>query len=598
MSEQTTAHGNGIGPGATIAGYRIEERIGHGGMAVVYRAADDRLRRWVALKVLSPALASDAAFRTRFIRESRAAAAVDHPNVIPVYDAGDADGLLFLAMRYVQGGDVHTLLAQNRWLPAARAWAIISQVADALDAAHAHKLIHRDVKPANMLLDGTGADPATPTGIWYDHVYLADFGISKQALASRLTSTGQIVGTLDYIAPEQIETAAVDGRADQYSLACVAFELLSGRPPFQAEASIALIQAHLAEPVPSLSQLRPEIPAAVDQVLARAMAKSPVQRYPTCALFAADLGRALGVTAAAGLELHPDQHEPHAAQSVPWSWPTPAAFASDQQSLSRWPAQPPAQLPPAAALPGSGRPPGPGQARQGFANATPGPRQPPHGGGGGGERDRSRNTTIAGLVVAGVAMAAGVCALAFAALSGRAGPASPGPSVSAQSAAPANATSPASSAAARQAAAVSRVLGTSKKTHGSLSGAVYNIETYCSRLSPAQISHDITVIRDAQSQRVAEYRAAGNLTTSAIPGGARLKTALVDALAHSKYADGDFLTWALQEQSHCRPQKHSAAYQAAARQSGVASRFKIAFARLWNRVGPRYGQHKVSPSDI
>jgi len=299
VSDDTPAAPADVSPGDKVAGYRLEEQIGQGGMAVVYRAHDERLDRRVALKVLAPALAADTAFRTRFIRESRAAAAVDHPNIIPVYDAGDAGGCLFISMRYVQGGDVRALLRDGQPLPAARVWNIITQVGAALDAAHAHGLIHRDVKPANMLLDASGkntaASRAETGGEAHEHVYLSDFGISKRTVASNLTSTGQFVGTLDYIAPEQVEGQAIDGRADQYSLACAAYELLCGAPPFRRSLGLALINAHLNEAPPSLVKRRPEFPASVDVVLAKAMAKSPAQRYATCEQFAADLGRALGL---------------------------------------------------------------------------------------------------------------------------------------------------------------------------------------------------------------------------------------------------------------------------------------------------------------
>ena len=282
-------------------------------MAVVYRARDERLDRRVALKLLVPALAMDAAFRQRFIRESRAAAAVDHPNIIPIYEAGEASGSLFIAMRYVQGGDVKSLLERRGPLPAWRAWSIISQVAAALDAAHAYGLVHRDVKPANMLLDTTGAAAGQGRVLPDDrpeHVYLSDFGISKQSLsASNLTMSGQFVGTLDYIAPEQIDGHNVDGRADQYSLACAAYELLSGTPPFRREQGLAMITAHLAEPPPSLAARRDDLPAVVDRVLASAMAKSPDGRYATCAQFATDLGRSLGLVAGAP---EPPGMPPHA----------------------------------------------------------------------------------------------------------------------------------------------------------------------------------------------------------------------------------------------------------------------------------------------
>ncbi len=298
MSDDTTPARADVNPGDKVAGFRLEEQIGQGGMAVVYRAYDERLDRRVALKVLAPGLAADTAFRTRFIRESRAAAAVDHPNIIPVYDAGDAGGCLFISMRYVQGGDVRSLLADDHALPPARAWNIIGQVAAALDAAHAHDLIHRDVKPANMLLDrgsGETSPQADATSQSKEHVYLSDFGISKQTVASNLTSTGQFLGTLDYIAPEQIEGQGIDGRADQYSLACAAYELLCGTPPFERSNGFALINSHLSEMPPAITTLRPELPAAVDRVLSKAMSKSAARRYATCTQFATDLGRSIGL---------------------------------------------------------------------------------------------------------------------------------------------------------------------------------------------------------------------------------------------------------------------------------------------------------------
>ena len=271
-----------------IAGYRLEQQIGAGGMAVVYRAVDERLGRRVALKILAPALAADEAFRQRFIRESRAAAAVDDPHIIPVYEAGEADGVLFIAMRFVPGGDVRTLVRQHGLIAPARAVEIISAVASALDAAHAAGLVHRDVKPANMLID---ARPDRP-----DHVYLSDFGLSKGAMSSSgLTGTGLFLGTADYAAPEQIDGRAVDGRTDQYARACAAFELLAGAPPFQRDQATATIWAQMSEPPPPLRARRPEIPAAVDQVFAAALAKAPESRYRCCRDFAYALRRALAL---------------------------------------------------------------------------------------------------------------------------------------------------------------------------------------------------------------------------------------------------------------------------------------------------------------
>ena len=262
-------------------------------MAVVFRARDERLGRLVALKILAPALAADEAFRQRFVRESRAAAAVDDPHIVPVFEAGEAKtgehrGVLFIAMRYVPGGDVRALMRRSGPLPPGRAVWIISQVASALDAAHAAGLVHRDVKPANMLVDARAGRP--------DHVYLSDFGLSKGKLAaSELTGAGQFLGTVDYISPEQIEGKPVDGRADEYALACAAFELLAGTPPFRRDEAMAVMYAQLTEPPPLLASRRPGLPRAADQVFARALAKAPAQRYASCREFADALRVAFGV---------------------------------------------------------------------------------------------------------------------------------------------------------------------------------------------------------------------------------------------------------------------------------------------------------------
>jgi serine/threonine protein kinase len=278
----------GFSAGSRIAGYRLEEQIGEGGMAVVFRARDERLQRQVALKILSPALAEDEVFRRRFIRESRSAAAVDDPHIIPVFEAGDANGVLFIAMRYVRGGDVGTLVRRLGPLSCARTAAIVSAVASALDAAHAAGLVHRDVKPANMLVD---ARPGRP-----DHVYLSDFGLTKDSWSSTsLTSTGQFMGTLHYSAPEQIRGQEVDARTDEYALACVAFALLSGRPPFRRNEAMAVMYAQLSESPPILGSLRPGLPPEVDEVMGRALAKAPEDRYPSCGEFADALRAALGL---------------------------------------------------------------------------------------------------------------------------------------------------------------------------------------------------------------------------------------------------------------------------------------------------------------
>jgi serine/threonine protein kinase len=285
VSELPTVPGD-LAAGSQIAGYTIEEQIGRGGMAVVYRASDKRLNRPVALKILAPELANDEGYRQRFLREMQAAAAVDHPNIVPVFDAGEADGALYIAMRYVDGHDLRTILQTEHRMPAARVAHLISQAASALDAAHAHGMVHRDVKPGNMLIGR--AQP--------DHLYLSDFGLSKQPVSSAsLTLTGQFMGTLDYMAPEQIEGRPVDGRADQYALACTAFEMLAGQPPFKRDQGLAVMWAQVNAPVPSLHALRPDLPAAVDQVMARALAKAPDDRYPSCMSFARALAAALGL---------------------------------------------------------------------------------------------------------------------------------------------------------------------------------------------------------------------------------------------------------------------------------------------------------------
>jgi serine/threonine protein kinase len=271
-----------------IPGYQVEARIGAGGMAVVFRAHDERLRRPVALKVLASALAADDGFRRRFIREARAAAMVDDPHIIPVFEAGESDGLLFIAMRYVAGGDVRSLLSRSGAMSAARAAGIVSAAASALDTAHRAGLVHRDVKSANLLID---VRPGRP-----DHVYLSDFGLSKGALSSGgVTRAGHVVGTPAYLAPEQANGGKVDGRTDQYSLACVAYELLTGVPPFLRDDAAAMVYAHLWQPPPLATARQPVLPSAVDSVLARAMSKNPEQRFLTCQEFAESLRAALGL---------------------------------------------------------------------------------------------------------------------------------------------------------------------------------------------------------------------------------------------------------------------------------------------------------------
>ncbi|HEY2703598.1 MAG TPA: BTAD domain-containing putative transcriptional regulator [Candidatus Dormibacteraeota bacterium] len=274
--------------GAEFAGYRIERLLGRGGVGIVYLALDLRLQRRVALKILATELSNDERVRQRFAREPRLAASIDHPNIIPIYEAGESEGNLYIAMRHVDGCDLGALVRREGPLDAARAVAIVAQVGGALDAAHARGLYHRDVKPANILVVPR-ADPQSS-----DHAYVADFGITKNSSTRSLTKTGQYVGTLDYVAPEQIKGESVDGRTDIYALGCVLYESLTGVPPFQKDNDAASIYAHLAEDPPLLSAKRSGLPLGLDAVVVRAMAKSREERYATGTELAAAARRALG----------------------------------------------------------------------------------------------------------------------------------------------------------------------------------------------------------------------------------------------------------------------------------------------------------------
>ena len=276
-----------MGPGSDLGEFVIEAVAGRGGMGVVYRARQKTPARIVALKVISTALAEDAQFRVRFQSEAAIAAQIEHPNVIPVYAVGDADGTLFIAMRFVDGLDLRALLASEPKLEPARAASIVDQVAQALDAAHAHGLVHRDVKPANILVATTGAR---------EHVYLTDFGVSRRiAGTSALTGTGAFIGTIDYVAPEQARGEHVDARSDVYSLGCVLFQVLTGTVPFQVDNDLAKLYAHGSQPAPSVLERDPSLPPAFEAVLLRAMSKRPEDRYQS----AGDLGRA-AVAASSG----------------------------------------------------------------------------------------------------------------------------------------------------------------------------------------------------------------------------------------------------------------------------------------------------------
>jgi hypothetical protein len=276
-----------MGPGTVLGEFVIESIAGRGGMGVVYRARQKNPDRIVALKVVSDALADDPQFRARFQGEAAIAARIEHPNVIPVYAVGEASGTLFIAMRFVDGMDLRALLTHEPRLEPSRATAIVDQVAQALDAAHAHGLVHRDVKPANILIVSGGGR---------EHAYLTDFGVSRAVTGTHgLTGTGAFIGTVDYVAPEQARGERVDARADVYSLGCVLFQALTGTVPFPVDNDLAKLYAHSSQQPPAARERNPDLSPAFDAVLLRAMAKDPDDRYPS----AGDLGRA-AVAAGAG----------------------------------------------------------------------------------------------------------------------------------------------------------------------------------------------------------------------------------------------------------------------------------------------------------
>jgi predicted Ser/Thr protein kinase len=286
--------------GATFGEYTIDALLGRGGMGAVYLATHERLGRKVALKVLAPQLAHDDAFRARFLRESRLAASLDHPNVIPIYDADETEGVLYLAMRYVNGPSLQALVRERGPLAVGETSRIADQVAGALDAAHRAGLVHRDVKPANVLI----AEPE-------EHLYLCDFGLAKQTSSAGTTQTGFFLGTLDYAAPEQIEGRDVDARTDVYALGGLVCFCLTGKPPYVRDGDVALLQAHLNDPPPAPSRARSGVPEQLDTVVAKAMAKAPAARYATAGALAADLRRV-----AAGEDVRVDEEITRAAPTV------------------------------------------------------------------------------------------------------------------------------------------------------------------------------------------------------------------------------------------------------------------------------------------
>jgi tRNA A-37 threonylcarbamoyl transferase component Bud32 len=260
--------------GTILVGFRVDRLIGEGATGEVYLAEDATHGNRVALKVLAPELAHDDRYRERFLRESSLAASLDHPHIVPIVAAGEEDGLLYLAMAYVEGSDLRELLRREGALKPERALELVGQVAEAIDAAHAAGLVHRDVKPGNILVT------AKPEG---ERVYVCDFGLARHVSSvSSLTGDRGFVGTIDYVAPEQIKGSSINSRTDVYSLGCVLFECLTGERPFERESELSVVFAHLNEPPPCLSDLRPGLPQALDAVISTALAKSPDDRYQTC----------------------------------------------------------------------------------------------------------------------------------------------------------------------------------------------------------------------------------------------------------------------------------------------------------------------------
>jgi DNA-binding beta-propeller fold protein YncE len=318
-------------PGELFEGHEIEGVIGRGGMGIVLRARNVALDRQRAIKVIAPELSADPAYAARFRRESRLAAAVEHPNVVPVHGAGEDDGLLFIVMRLVDGVDLHRLIEDGPLAPS-RAMPIIRATADALDAAHRAGLVHRDVKPANVLIELRAAG---------EHVFLTDFGIAKPTTTktaggsdlpapTAITIEGEVLGTADYVAPEQIEHGVADARSDIYSLACVAFHALTGTPPFRRDTDLATLIAQTKAERPAATARVPELPGAVDEVLRRGMAIDPDERPQTAGAFADALGAALEGEVTPVSQRRPAS-DPHEARTT--RLPPPPATASPRRRL-------------------------------------------------------------------------------------------------------------------------------------------------------------------------------------------------------------------------------------------------------------------------
>jgi serine/threonine protein kinase len=410
-------------PGSQFAGYRIEGMLDRGGMGVVYKAADPDLDRTVALKIIAPEHTQNPDAVTRFKAEARLAASLEHPNIVPIHRGGEFQGVLYLAMRFVPGTNLRAVVDKGQ-LDLPRIARITAAVSAALDAAHERGLVHRDVKPANILISGEGE---------HEHVYLTDFGLTKRlGSAGSLTRTGAWVGTPDYVAPEQIQAGTVDGRADIYSLGCVLYEMLTGSVAYPKDNDMAKLWAHVTDPPPSPSLKRPDLPPAFDEVVARATAKNPNDRYSKASELAAAVQSAAGqpesqiapeglqVTRAAAIPAAPStppdpspvSHDvfvagPSEAPQQDFSAPPPPQTPApvEMQGTTPPPAQPPSGGVPTGA-PVSGGPPsgGPpaGVPTGGLAGGVP-PPTPPRAAGG--SKRRWPMVAALALLVGGVAAA-------------------------------------------------------------------------------------------------------------------------------------------------------------------------------------------------
>lgn len=448
--------------------------------------------------------------------------------------------------------DAGALLHRLGPLPPGYAANIIAQIASALDAAHAQGLIHGDVKPANILLEAT--DTAEP------HAYLSDFGMSRALPPGQLAAQGQFTGTFDYTAPEQIEGHALDGRTDLYALACTAFELLCGTPPFGPEQGRTLMYAQLYAPPPAATASRADLPAAVDLVLATALNKNPADRYPSCGQFAEELRTALGLRP--GEPAGPPQ-SPSPGQAAPVAESGLAAAeppAAAEVSAAEVPAIPSGPL------------------DHGTMEEPNGPeREPPA------QRSRVPRLVLAAAAVVVVAVGVG----SGVALSKQSTPARPAAALPAASSRATPSRSPSPSAlvlASEQAAALSMLLTSSVAARTALHDAVRQVDA-CTNLANA-----VSQLQGVVNQRVGEYSRASSLPTSALPDGTAVKSGLIGALGSSLKADRDYLTWARQEQAGgCAPSDRSSAYNAAVGASQQANAAKEAFVQVWNPVAAKYG---------